>query len=122
MITIEELKKACTKPYPKEYEKNAQECLKAFNVFRKACGIPMTPSYFYRDVEYEKSKGRSGKSDHTRCLACDFIDRNGRLKQWVKDNEEAVKAMGIYVEHPDYTPTWLHLTIAKKSRTLFKPY
>lgn len=122
MIKYKELQDASVNKIPPELFENTADFLVVLNKFREYCGIPMVPTSFYRTVEHEHKQGRSGKSDHTKCLACDFRDTDKKLAKWVKDNTGVVESLGLYVEDPEYTPSWLHLTTVKKSKTIFIPY
>lgn len=57
------------------------------------------------------------KSAHLTCEAIDLEDRDGRLKAWLMKNRQMLVLQDLYMEHPDYCPTWCHLqTRAPKSR------
>lgn len=129
MITLEELDKASPYLYDKEkaklpvqYLDNSELFFKKINEFRKECGIPMLPTSYYRPVEYEKQKGRSGNSEHTRGTACDFADADRRLTNYILVNPGILEKYNFYMEDPDYTKTWVHLGLEKKSKRIYKPY
>lgn len=66
---------------------------------------------------------RAPNSKHITGDAIDIEDANGDLKHWCMDNGILLAAMGLYMEDPSSTPTWLHIqTVAPKSgKIVFKP-
>jgi hypothetical protein len=63
-------------------------------------------------------------SNHLKCLATDFEDRDRSIYDFCLMNVNLLEKIGIYVESGDYTPTWCHLqTVAPKSGArFFRPY
>lgn len=69
-------------------------------------------------------KGAAKASGHLRGLAVDFADSNGELKAKVRKHPEILRELELFMEHPDATPTWLHLDYIKRSDRpdrLFRP-
>ena len=50
----------------------------------------------------------SKKSKHITCQAIDLADNSGTLKQWTLKNLNLCERYGIWVESPEFTPTWVH--------------
>lgn len=66
---------------PKEFTNCVPTCsiddmqqgfLDRLDQLREACGIPLILNCAYRSIEWDKSKGRSGNSAHTKGLAVDI--------------------------------------------------
>ncbi len=69
-------------------------------------------------------KGAAKGSAHMSGKAVDFVDADGKLKALVGNNPELLRELGLFMEHPDNTPTWLHLDyVARIDRPnrIFKP-
>jgi hypothetical protein len=66
---------------------------------------------------------RAPNSKHITGDAIDIEDKDGKLKNWCMDNGVLLAALGLYMEHPSSTPTWLHVqTVAPKSgKIVFYP-
>lgn len=85
-----------------------QEFITLLDNLRDKVGIPIVLNSAYRTVAYEKSKGRSGNSAHTRGLAVDIRCYNGATKQRLMDaaRELGVTRFGV-------GKTFLHIDIDK---------
>jgi hypothetical protein len=55
------------------------------------------------------------------CQAVDFADPNGEFKKWCLDNFDLIKKVGLYMEDPAFTPTWVHLQTRPTKNNPFKP-
>lgn len=119
MITLKEITK--DQDIPTNCLENLYELYQRINVIRSRYGQPMIVTSGYRTIEHEKKQGRSGKSDHCRCQAIDIYDPDRSLCKWVHNNEELLSVVGLWIEHTDYTPNWVHFTIKPKSRRFFIP-
>lgn len=64
------------------------------NAKRKAQGLPELPVPM--------------SSRHLIGAAVDIEDADGKLKAWVAKNIEILKDIGLWCEHFDSTPTWVH--------------
>ncbi len=62
-------------------------------------------------------------SQHLQGGAVDFADADGKLKTWCRQNEPLLASVGLWCEHWDYTPTWLHVQIVppKSGVRWFRP-
>lgn len=76
----------------------------------------------YRTPVGNKKAGGSAKSAHLTCEAIDLIDPQQELATFLLANKPLMEALGLYMEHPDYTPTWVHLQTRAASRRVFIPY
>lgn len=115
---------------PQEHQMNLNILLWKVNVLREASKIPF---YIRNDTDRKRSGYRTKQmhievyeevskkvghpvkppeySWHLFGGGCDISDRNGELKAWVKENEDFCRQHGLYFEHFDSTPTWVHLQI-----------
>ncbi|PPE75483.1 hypothetical protein C3942_00900 [Solimonas fluminis] len=68
-------------------------------------------------------KGAAKKSRHMTGQAVDLADPKGDLDRWCLDNLAELERIGLWLEHPDATPTWCHLqTVPPGSgRRVFRP-
>ena len=48
-------------------------------------------------------------SKHLLALAVDLPDADGTLAEWMMDNVDELKALGLWAEHPGWTVGWVHL-------------
>lgn len=62
-------------------------------------------------------------SRHLTAQAIDLPDNDRTLATWCVDNLDVLKELGLWMEDPRWTPTWVHLqTIPPKSeRVVFIP-
>jgi hypothetical protein len=55
------------------------------------------------------TQGAPGSS-HKQGMAVDIYDPLHKLAPWCLANLDVLEALGLYMEHPDATSTWCHLT------------
>lgn len=62
-------------------------------------------------------------SSHKEGTGIDFFDPDGLIDKWCMANFDKLAAHGIYIEHPDATPTWSHWTTRapKSGKRAFYP-
>ena len=80
--------------------------LAKLNLFRADFGKPMVVSSGARCPTVNKKAGGRSGSAHLQGRAVDFV-RTPELVAFC--TEENLAKHGLYMEHPDYTSTWLHL-------------
>ena len=119
MINFKEITKG--QDIPTAYLENLYDLYQKINRVRSKYGQPMIVTSGYRTIEHEKNHGRSGKSDHCRCQAIDIYDPDRALCKWVHENEEFLSIVGLWIEHTNYTPNWVHFTTKPKSKRFFIP-
>lgn len=68
-------------------------------------------------------KGAAKRSNHMTGNAVDFADADGRLDAWCLANLPVLERIGLWLEHPDATPTWCHLQRVppRSGRRTFRP-
>lgn len=79
----------------------------------------------WRPPAVNAAVGGARRSNHTLGRAIDIADASKALKRWLmtKDGHAALEACGLWMEHPDCTPSWVHVqTVAPRSgRRVFWP-
>lgn len=62
-------------------------------------------------------------SSHLYGAAVDIGDADGKLKAWLKANPNKLVECGLWMESPEYTKTWVHLSIYAPAsfNRVFKP-
>ncbi len=114
------------KDYTEEISNNIDKLLIALNKFREAYGKPMIVSSGWRPESINKSVGGAKKSNHMVGLACDFKDPKGEIDAFAVEMDKAgkLKEWGLWLEHPDNSPGWIHLDIkdrGNRKSNIFKP-
>lgn len=100
-------------------EGNLIRLLEAVNRLRTAYGKPMYVSSGYRPGPYNEAARGSKNSAHITCEAVDFVDVDGELKKFC--TIERLEQFGLWMEHPDSTPTWCHVDIRVRANRIFRP-
>jgi hypothetical protein len=123
-VTKTEFLKGRDSEYPlsEELEKNMVDILFRINKLRHEYGKPFVISSGYRPGKYNKKAGGAKKSAHVTCQAIDIVDKDKELAKWCIRNVELLEKLGLYMENPDYTPTWVHLQTRPTKSRIFKPY
>jgi hypothetical protein len=124
VVTIEELlmKRAKFEDLSEELQKNCSDLIVKLNKFRAAYGKPMYVSSGYRPADINKKIGGGSKSAHMSLEACDFADADGKIFEFIKANPDILEQCGLYLEDPQYSPSWIHLQSRKASKRVFLPY
>jgi uncharacterized protein YcbK (DUF882 family) len=69
--------------------------------------------------------GGARKSHHMMGRAIDIADASKALKRWLmtEAGQAALVSVGLWMEHPDATPSWVHLQITppRSGRRVFQP-
>jgi uncharacterized protein YcbK (DUF882 family) len=108
MITAQELnpKGYVTTP---EQDTNLATLLERMNKIRAAYGKPMyVTSGLRSEADQARINPKASKSRHLIGAAVDIADQNGDLKKWIKANVSLLETVGLWCEHFDSTPTWVH--------------
>lgn len=53
--------------------------------------------------------GGASKSNHLTCAAVDLADPDNTLDAWLLQNQSVLAMCGLWLEHPESTPGWVHL-------------
>ena len=134
MIAISEiLKKYKLEDQEAEIQTNLADLVEKLNKIRTAYGKPMTITSGLRtkadQIRIYNQKGITDPkkipmgSRHLYGQAADIGDAKKELQQWCKDNVKILEEAGLWCEHFDDTPTWVHFqTVPPKSgNRFFKP-
>lgn len=126
MISRSEILMGRNKQYPLDgiLEVNLEKLLKAVNKFRAVYGKPMRVSSGYRPAAINATvKGAAKKSNHMKCLAVDFVDRDGKLAEYCLNNLKLLEEFGIWLEDPAFTKGWVHMQVVppRSGNRVFKP-
>lgn len=113
--------------YTEQVEQNALTFIAKVNNLFKELGhtAPAYISSGWRPMSINsKVAGAAKKSLHTLGLAMDIKDPDGKLYALVTAKPELLRKYGLWVEHREATPTWLHIDagnrVDRPSR-VFKP-
>lgn len=115
-ISKDELLKGRDKQYASDYTQeisdNLDKLLIPLNQIRDAYNKPMIVSSGWRPPQINaKTPGAAPQSKHMIGLACDIIDADGSLMNWVLQNLQLLKDLDIYMENFNYTPNWVHFQL-----------
>src|SRR5690242_17329386 len=88
--------------YTQEVSDNIDKLLIHLNKFREAYGKAMVVSSGFRPASVNKAIGGAAKSNHVMGLACDFVDKDGKLAEFAlkMDKEGKLKEWGLWLENP----------------------
>lgn len=50
------------------------------------------------------------QSSHKQGMAVDVFDKTNELDEWAFKNQDRLRLFDLYIEHPQATPRWCHLT------------
>jgi hypothetical protein len=103
---------------------NASEIVDRVNLLMTKANIFRGISSGYRPPAINAlTPGASKHSKHMSCEAIDLEDTDGKFDAWCMTHTDELKSCGLYLEHPEATPSWTHLqTVAPKSgKQVFKP-
>lgn len=127
MISMKELN---PKGYPVNdvIKKNLDILYERMNELRDVYGKPMVITSGLRSDEKQaeliaQGKSKATASKHLAGAACDVLDRSKELGEWCLNNEDILRRIGLWCEHPDYTAGWVHFQIMppKSGKRFFIP-
>jgi hypothetical protein len=117
MISMDEILKgrARLEDLPKDVQDNLAALLSRINKVRQAYGKPMKVNDGLRRPE-DQPKNSATKSKHLIGAAIDIDDDDSLFMwNWVKDNLQLMKDVGLWLEDPRWTHgsvgTWVHFQI-----------
>lgn len=110
-------------PITKEMSENALLLITLANCVLEDFGEYRTINSGYRDPETNRKAGGSPRSKHLTCQAIDLEDRDRELKIYCMKRLDLLEKYDLYMEHPDKTPTWVHLQLVapKSGNRVFYP-
>jgi hypothetical protein len=86
--------------------------------------MPLIVSSGYRSPAINAAvPGSAKRSLHMDCAALDIADVDGRVRDYCLANLQTLKTVGLWLEDPRWTPTWIHVQIyaPKSGRRIFIP-
>lgn len=97
-----------------EFRVNAGKTVEAVSNFLREIGIKdYVISSGFRTQEANKAAGGSKFSAHCSCEAVDIVDADKKLYNTIVCSIPALSKYGLYMEHGDDSPGWVHLTIRR---------
>jgi len=110
-------------PLTAEMEGNLISLIEALQKIETEFGREFIISSGYRPKKINQAVGGAKFSRHQTCQAADVIDSDGTLAAFVQQKNSALERAGLWVEHPAYTPGWVHFQICppKSGRRIFIP-
>ena len=109
-----------------DIEASATVLLEKVNAVLEDCGLKdvKVSSGFRPESVNAKITNAAKKSAHMSGKAIDLVDVDGKIKALVQSKPELLRKLGLFMEHPDATPTWCHLDYvvrADRPNRIFKP-
>lgn len=105
------------KKYPNdltlEVDDNVTKLLEAVNTFLANYTKPVIISSGWRPKTYNAQIGGATSSNHIKGLAIDIKDTDTRVFEYVLQNLKLAEQLGLYFEHKNFTPTWVHIQLMK---------
>lgn len=107
----------------KTVEANAHAFAPKLNALLTMFGEERTLNSGYRDPASNLKAGGARYSWHMQGLAADIEDNDRKLAEWILKNEDKLRACGLYAEHPEATPGWVHVQSEgpRSGRRIFHP-
>lgn len=109
-------------PLTAAMEDNLTQLLRSVNLFLSHYKNPVYVSSGYRPEKLNVGVGGSKRSAHLTCEAVDLIDHDDAIKIFCLENIPLLEKCGLWMEHPNYTPSWTHLQIRPTKKRVFIPY
>lgn len=104
---------------------NAQALLDKVNPFLEELGVKDSnvSSGFRPSSVNAATPGAAKASNHTKGLAIDIEDPDGKLDELCMNNLAILEKYGLYLESPKSTPKWTHLQCVspKSGNRVFNP-
>ena len=109
-----------------EIQRNAQATVDRVNELLARAGRPdinTVNSGWRPKAVNDATSNAAASSRHLTAEAVDLPDLDRALADWVVDNRIVLEELDLYMEHPGWTPSWLHVqTVAPRSgRRIFIP-
>lgn len=107
----------------RQIEANAHMLVPRLNRLLILFGEPRMLSSGFRDKASNTAAGGKRFSWHMQGLAADIEDKDRKLAEFILADESRLRMCGLYAEHPDKTPTWVHVQSEppKSGRRIFQP-
>ena len=97
-----------------EIRSNAEETLAKANALLERAGMDRinTVNSGWRPRSVNDATANAGThSKHLTAEAVDIPDPDRTLARWCCDNQDALQDIGLWMEDPRWTPTWVHVQV-----------
>lgn len=114
MITLKEFWMGRDAHFPPDDKMkfNADEIVRRANILLTLSDMERGVRSGYRPASINSLvPNASPHSKHMTCEAIDIEDNDGKLKSWCLANLDQLEKIGLWIESPEYTPSWLHCQI-----------
>jgi hypothetical protein len=114
MITLEDYYMGRDKEYPPTDSAriNATKTVEKANALLDRFGQRRSVRSGYRPESINAATpGAAPHSKHITCEAIDLSDLDRALTTWCLSNLSVLEKLGLYMEAPECTPSWLHVQI-----------
>jgi hypothetical protein len=92
-----------------EVQRNGAEIVRRANLLLRAAGLDRRVTSGWRPaILNAATKGAAKKSTHMLAQGVDLEDVDRKLSKWAMAHLDVLAEIGLWIEHPDYTLTWLH--------------
>ena len=108
---------------PIKHQQNAQELFKVVESLFLNSGLELIISSGYRSKQRQldlyRAKGYKDSeipmlSGHLNGTAIDLVDANGLLDKFCSENQDALRSLGLWQEHPNSTGGWCHIDMLQR--------
>lgn len=122
MITKADILMGRDKEYPltPQLEVNLSILVQKINILEASCPFKFKLTSGYRPGRFNTAAKGAKNSAHLTCEAVDVADAKGILKEYLVKNIEILNKLGLYMEDPAKTKTWVHLQTRKTKNNPFK--
>lgn len=128
-LTLEMYLMGRDKAYPDEWnfdlECNARSLIRRVNNLLHAISVDRVEvSSGWRPDAINMAASGAKRSLHKMCKAVDLVDKNSMLKNTVMRHTDLLLDFGLWMEHPESSPTWIHLDVGIRSARavqIFRP-
>lgn len=106
-----------------DVDANATKLLEAVNTFLTNYRPIIIISSGWRPKSYNTKIGGAPSSNHITGLAIDIKDTDNSVFKYVLKNLDLAQQLGLYFEHKNFTPTWVHIQLVrpKSGKRIFVP-
>ena len=104
--------RAIHKELTNELLDNAKDFVDTINAFLTEIGLEDVEevSSGFRPTDVNSKIPNAAKASlHSKCLAVDFKDPQGKIAKKCKENPTLLKKYKLFLENPEYTKGWCHL-------------
>ena len=101
--------------------RNAADLLARVNYLLGYFNLNKRVTSGYRPIEFNSKIGGSTTSTHMNCTGVDLEDTDSTFKDKIMLNIPLLEDLGLWLESPKFTKTWVHLDMKKRNNRVFVP-